>query len=401
MKAIIECDSLPTNVSPEFDRQRIVYEETEDLAQRIVELEKLISLAPRHKGAERMRGDYRKKLATLKAQLEKKREQDRTRRGGGGQEEGVVRKEGAGQICLIGVTNSGKSTLINGVTNADLDVGDYPFTTAIPTPAMLTLEDINIQLVELPGVFEGSHEAGIGRQALAVARNTDCIALVIDLSQDIDSQMNIILSELDRARIRLNKEKSAIRIERVGLGGQMIYGIQNYQGDIEEVREYLKARRITNIIVRFQKPSTFEQLIDAMDASVAYVRAMVVATKGDTQGSEARFKELEKKYGNRFDIIPVSAKANENLDGMSWAFYEHLDILRVYTKIPGKKREDRPIVLPEGSVVEDAAGKVHKELFVERFRSAVILRENDKIKRRTVGLNYPLQDGDILQLAHR
>ena len=51
--------------------------------------------------------------------------------------------------------------------------------------------------------------------------------------------------------------------------------------------------------------------------------------------------------------------------------------------------------------MEDAAGKVHKELFVERFRAAVILRANDKIKRRTVGLNYPLKDGDILQLTHR
>jgi ribosome-interacting GTPase 1 len=69
--------------------------------------------------------------------------------------------------------------------------------------------------------------------------------------------------------------------------------------------------------------------------------------------------------------------------------------------VPGKKREDKPLVLPEGSVVEDAAQKVHKELFVERFRSAVILRDNDKIKRRQVGLNYPLQDGDILQLMHR
>ena len=400
MESIVECDSLPTNVSPEFDKQRIIYEETEDLAQRIVELEKLLSLAPRHKGAERMVGDYRKKLATLKAQLEKKREQDRARRSGGA-EEGVIRKEGAGQICLIGVTNSGKSSLINAVTNAELDVGNYPFTTPIPTPAMLTLQDINIQLVEIPGLFKGSHEAGIGRQSLAVARNTDCIALIIDLSQDIEEQMNIILGELDAARIRLNKEKSAIRIERVGLGGHMIYGAQNYQGDIDEVKEYLKARKISNIIVRFQKQATFEQLVDAMDASVAYVRAMVVATKGDAEGSEARFKELEEKYSHRFDIIPTSVERNENLDGMSWSFYEHLDILRVYTKIPGKKREDRPIVLPEGSVVEDAASKIHKELFVERFRSAVILRENDKIKRRTVGLNYPLEDGDILQLAHR
>ena len=181
----------------------------------------------------------------------------------------------------------------------------------------------------------------------------------------------------------------------------MLYGAQNFQGDIEEVKEYLAARKITNIIVRFQKPATFDQLMDAMDSSVAYVRALVVATKGDSEGSEARFKELEEKYSSRFDIIPISAERSENLDGMSWALYEHLDILRVYTKIPGKQRERKPIVLPEGSKVEDAAGKVHKELFVERFRAAVILRANDKIKRRTVGLNYPLQDGDVLQLTHR
>ena len=390
---------MPTNVTPEFDKQRLIYEETEDIAQRIIELEKLLSLAPRHKGGERMVGDYRKKLAQLKALLEKRREQDKARKSGG-TEEGVVRKEGAGQVCLVGVTNCGKSSIINAVTNATFDIGDYPFTTPIPTPAMLTLEDINIQLVELPGVFKGSHKAGIGRQALAVARNTDCIAIIIDLSQDIDTQMNVILGELDAARIRLNKEKTAVRIERVGLGGLMIYGAQNYQGDIEEVMEYLRARRVSNIIVRFQKPATFEQLLDAMDASVSYVRAMVIATKGDSEGSEARFKELEEKYSKRFDIIPISAEKGENLDGMSWTLYNHLDILRVYTKIPGKKRERKPIVLPEGSVVEDAAGKVHKELFVERFRSAVILRENDKIKRRVVGLNYPLQDGDIIQLAH-
>ncbi|MHA2384937.1 MAG: GTPase [Candidatus Thorarchaeota archaeon] len=392
---------MPTNVTPEFDRQRQVYEDTDDLAQRIVELEKLLSVAPRHKGAERMVGDYRKKLAQLKAKLEKQREQDRARKGARGAEEGVIRKEGAGQVCLLGVTNSGKSTIINSVTNAELDVGDYPFTTPIPTPAMLTLEDINIQLVEIPGLFDGFRESGMGRQALAVARNTDCIALIVDLSQDIDTQMGIILSELDGARVRLNREQSAVRIERVGLGGHMIYGAQNYQGDIEEVREYLRARRISNIIVRFQQPATFEQLVDAMDASVAYVRALVVATKGDVPGSEDRFAELIEKYGERFEIIPISAETGENLDGMKWALYNHLDILRVYTKIPGKKREDKPIVLPEGAIVEDAAAKVHKELFVERFRAAVIFRANDKIKRRQVGLGYPLEDGDVLQLMSR
>jgi ribosome-interacting GTPase 1 len=262
---------------------------------------------------------------------------------------------------------------------------------------MLTLEDINIQLVELPGIFAGSHETGIGRQALSVARNTDCIALVIDLSQEIEFQMQTIMSELDAARIRLNREQSVVRIERVGEGGLMVYGGQYYEGKLEEVYEFLRASRVANIIVRFQKSATFQQLADAMDASVAYVRALIIATKGDSAGSESRFKELEEKYGQRFDIIPVSAEKGQNLERMSWSLFSHLDILRVYTRIPGKKREDKPIVLPEGSVVEDAAKKVHKE-FVERFRAAVIIRDDDKIKRRQVGLNYPLQDGDVLQL---
>ncbi|TXT56629.1 MAG: hypothetical protein BAJATHORv1_20219 [Candidatus Thorarchaeota archaeon] len=391
---------MPTNVSPEFDKQRQIYEDTNDLEQRIVELEKLLSLAPRHKGAERMIGDYRKKLAQLRADVEKKREQERQRRSGAS-EEGVIRKEGAGQVCLVGISNSGKSALINSVTNADLTVADYPFATPIPTPAMMLLEDINIQLVEIPSLFEGAYDTGIGRQSLSVARNTDCIAIVIDLSQDIEFQMNTILGELDRARIRLNREKSAVRVERVGMGGIMVYGIHHYEGTKDEVVEFLKKQKITNMIVRFQKDASFQNLLDAMDSSVAFVRALVIATKGDAAGSKERFQELKEKYGNRFEIVAISSETGENLDAMRWALYDHLDILRVYTKIPGKKREDKPIVLPEGSVVEDAAEKVHKELFVERFRAAVILREKAKIKRRQVGLNYPLQDGDVIQLMSR
>ncbi len=390
---------LPTNVTPEFDKQRQIYEDTEDLEQRIIELQKLLALAPNHKGAERMIGDYRKKLAKLRAELEKRREQERARRSSAS-EEGVIRKEGAGQVCLVGVTNSGKSTIIDTLTNADVTVADYPFTTAVPTPAMLAYEDINIQLVELPGLFEGSYDSGIGRQSLAVARNTDLIAIVVDLSQDIEFQMNTIFGELDRARIRLNREKSAVRIERTGMGGMMIYGIQNFEGTREEVIEFLQSRKVNNVIVRFQKPATYQQLIDALDASVSFVRAMIIATKGDKPGSKEQFERLQEKYGDRFDIVPISALKGENVDVMKRSLFDHLDILRVYTKVPGRKAEKKPIVLPVGAVVEDAAAKVHRELFVKRFRAAVIYRKSDKIKRRQVGLSYPLQDGDILQLMH-
>jgi len=83
---------LPTNVTPQSEKQREVYEDTEDLAQRIVELEKLLALAPNHKGGERMLADYRKKLAQLKALFEKRREQERARRS-----EAVLKRESSGR----------------------------------------------------------------------------------------------------------------------------------------------------------------------------------------------------------------------------------------------------------------------------------------------------------------
>ncbi|MFO7836146.1 MAG: GTPase [Candidatus Thorarchaeota archaeon] len=390
---------MPTNVSPKFDAQRKVYEQENNLEQKIKELEKLISLLPRHKGAENMRGHYRRKLARLKDELEKKREQEKLRRSGKA-EEGAVRKEGAGQVCLLGMANSGKSSIINAVTNADFDVADYPFTTPKPTPAMLELEDINIQLVELPGVFEGSYESDMGRKSLAVARNADCIAIIIDLSRDVSTQMEIIKHELDRAGIRLNREPSAVRVERVGMGGLQVYGADKFKGSKKEVYQFLQKRKVRNMIVRFQKEATLQDLEDALDASVAYVRALIIATKGDTTGSEKRFEEVQEEYSERFEIVPISVVEEKNIEEMNWAFYDHLDILRVYTKIPGKDREDKPIVLPKGSIVEDAAVKVHKELFVERFRAAVIIRNDAKVQRRQVGLKYPLNDGDILQLMH-
>lgn len=390
---------MPTNVSPEFDAQRKVYEEETNLEQKIKELEKLISLLPRHKGAENMRGHYRRKLAKLKEELQKKREQEKLRRSGRA-EEGAVRKEGAGQVCLLGMANSGKSSIINAVTNAEFDIADYPYTTPKPTPAMLKLEDINIQLVELPGVFEGSYDSDMGRKSLSVARNADCIALIIDLSRNVLDQMETIKRELDRAGIRLNREPSAVRVERVGMGGLQVYGVDKFHGSKKEVYEFLQKRKIRNMIVRFQKEATLQDLEDALDASVAYVRALIIATKGDAPGSEEQYESLQEHYSDRFEIVPISVVENKNIEKMNWALYDNLDILRVYTKIPGKDREDKPIVLPKGSIVEDAAEKVHKELFVERFRAAVIIRNDAKVQRRQVGLKYPLNDGDILQLMH-
>ncbi len=387
---------MPTNVSAEYSAQREKYEAATTLQQKIIELEKLISLAPSHKGAENLRRELRRQLAKLKAELAKKKAQEK-QSSGAAKDEFSIKKEGAAQVCIVGATNSGKSTLINSVTNAKIPVGHFAFTTRVPTPAMMPFEDVLIQLVEIPAVFENSTVTTTGRRSMTLVRNTDCILITVDLSNNPVETAKMVIKELYNADIRLNQEKPPVVIERVGGGGIQIFGENKFQEDISVVKEYLKDSKIHNIVIRFEKPTTFQQFVDALDASIVYKKGLIVGTKGDLPGSAEGFEALKKEFGDQFTIVPISALMNKNLDALKKAIYDTLDIIRVYTRSQGGKIADQPLVLKKGATIEDAARKIHKH-FVENFKMAIVFRESDKVKRKQVGLAYPLQEGDIIQI---
>ncbi|MDQ1280247.1 MAG: hypothetical protein QG670_1510 [Thermoproteota archaeon] len=73
----------------------------------------------------------------------------------------AIRKEGTVQIVILGITGSGKSSLLSFLTKAKPKKLDQPFTTTEPVPEMMNFEDIQIQLIEAPAIFEGA-SAGDG-----------------------------------------------------------------------------------------------------------------------------------------------------------------------------------------------------------------------------------------------
>src|SRR5215216_3855894 len=86
----------------------------------------------------------------------------------------TVRREGAAQVALVGAPNAGKSSLLHALSEVQIKIGNYAFTTLRPVPALVRIGGVLVQFVEIPGLIEGATEdRGGGRALLSVLRNAD------------------------------------------------------------------------------------------------------------------------------------------------------------------------------------------------------------------------------------
>ncbi len=387
---------MPTNVTAEYLAAEEEYRNARTIPEKIRALEKMYATVPKHKGTEKLRLQIKRKLSELRKELEKQQAQKK-----GGGYSFSVRKEGAAQIVLVGFPNVGKSSLLTKLTNADVDIANYPFTTVEPIPGMMNHKDVQIQLVEVPGLVEGAALGkGMGTQLLSVIRNADAIAVVVDLSQDPLRQMEVLLREFERAGIKINKRKPKIEIKRMPSGGIIINGQENIKGEIGEIMRMLREERIHSAEITVKEPVTLEDFSDALDDSLVWRRAIIIANKGDAPGSRASYEKLVEAYGDRFRIIPVSARIGANLEEVKDALYELAGIIRVFTKSPGEEPAYPPIPMKKGSTVLDVAKKVHKE-FAKNFKYAKVWGKSVKFPGQRVGADHVLEDGDIVEIHIR
>ena len=387
---------MPTNVTAEYLAAEEEYRQAKTIPEKIRALEKMYATVPKHKGTEKLRLQIKRKLAELRKELEKQQSQ---RKGGG--YSFSVKKEGAAQIVLAGLPNVGKSSLLNVLADIDVDVADYPFTTVEPIPGMMKHKDVQIQLVEVPGLIEGAALGkGMGTQLLSVIRNADAIAIVVDLSQDPVKQMEIILKEFERAGIKINKRKPKVEIKRMPMGGIVINGAHLIQGDTSEVMKMLREEGIHSAEITVKEPVTLEDFSDALDESLVWRKAIIIANKGDAPGSKENYERLVKGYGDRFKIVPVSAKKRANIENLKEELYDLAGIIRVFTKSPGEEPAYPPIALKKGSTVLNVAERIHKD-FAKNFKYARVWGKSAKFPGQRVGPDHMLEDGDIVEIHAR
>jgi len=127
-------------------------------------------------------------------------------------------------------------------------------------------------------------------------------------------------------------------------------------------------------------------------------KVIVLGNKTDTPAGQDNFQVWAELYENRFTPLSISAVRECDIEKMKRQVFDLLEIVRVYTKAPGKKVEENPspFVLKKGATVIDAALAVHKDL-AANFKFARLWREGSH-DGLMVEREQLLQDRDLIEI---
>jgi ribosome-interacting GTPase 1 len=326
---------MPANLTPQYLEAEAKFKQAKTTPEKINALEVMMAVIPKHKGTEKLRGQLKSRMAKLKEELHKHPTL------GKAEQAFHIKKEGAAQVVLLGLPNVGKSSLFSQVTHAYSEVADYPFTTQKPTPGMMEFENLRIQLVDTPPIQSDHIEHGFPN----LIRNADALLFVVDLAGDPMFQMKALLEELKR-----------MRIKPAGKGP-----------------------------------------IPSLEMGWFSLRALLLGNKCDIKNAMSGYRVFEAPFRDTFPILPISAKEGMNVEELKKEIYQLLDIIRVYTKTPGREPDfTEPVILKKGSTVEEVALSVHKD-FVAKLRYAKIWGSG-KFDGQMVKRDYQVSEGDVIEL---
>ncbi|MDZ7288421.1 MAG: TGS domain-containing protein [candidate division KSB1 bacterium] len=326
---------MPTNLPPECLEAEKRYREAKSTEEKIARLEDFLATIPKHKGTDKLRADYRRRLSQLKASSQK------SKKAGRHESAFHIEKEGAGRAVLVGLPNVGKSALLAALTHATPQVSESPYSTWTPTPGMMPVEDVQIQLIDTPPLDQEHVEP----ELLDLIRSADLVLLVIDLQDNPIQQLEDTVAILHEHQILPRREKN-----------------QN-----------------------------------AAQPHEAFLPFMVVVNKTDDENLEEDYQVFRELFAEEWSLVAVSAQTHRNFEQLKKVVFENLGIMRIYSKPPGKEPDlGTPFVLKKGSTVADLAAKVHKDFF-EKFKTARVWGSG-VYEGQMVSRDHVLQDGDVVEL---
>jgi ribosome-interacting GTPase 1 len=324
---------MPANVTPEYEKAEQRYREATTDAERLAALQDMLSTIPKHKGTEKMQADIKRRLS----QLRKERQKTGSNKG---PDPFHILKSGAGQIVLVGLPNTGKSSLLAATTNAEVKVADYPFSTILPQPGMWQQDEVQLELVDTPPLSPEHVPAGL----MGTIRNADLVCIVAEASDSALEQVEAVLAVLSARGLTLRTVP----------------------------RNFLNAWEPS------QRPG------------------LIVLTKAEL-ASPSAIAAVQNLYAGSLEVIPVSARTGQGLEHWFARLWDLLAMIRVYAKQPGKPPDmSRPFILPAGATVADLARQIHRDL--PTTMKFARLWGHGRFEGQQVHKTEVLQDKDVIEI---
>ena len=130
---------------------------------------------------------------------------------------------------------------------------------------------------------------------------------------------------------------------------------------------------------------------------ISLVPFLVFANKNDSAATDENLDIFRELLSDNWPMIAASVTTGRHLDLLKEAIVQRLNIIRVYSKSPGKKPDrSSPFVLKKGSTVADFAAKVHQD-FAKKFKAAKVWGTK-VFDGQMVQRDYVLQEGDVIEL---
>ena len=122
-------------------------------------------------------------------------------------------------IGIIGMPNSGKSSLLSALTNSKPKIANYPFTTINPNLGISNYDDKEITLADIPGLIEGAHEGiGLGDKFLRHIERCKSILHLIDITEDnLFENYSKVRKELFKYSEKLLKKKEIVVLNKIDM----------------------------------------------------------------------------------------------------------------------------------------------------------------------------------------
>jgi len=281
---------MPINAHPEYLNAEQEYHKASTDEERVLALEKMVRHMPKHKSAEALRKNIRTRYKKLKQDLAKSKK-FRGLRKGRSPLQGIKKQDM--QAVIIGLTNSGKSSILKLLTNAQPEIASYGFTTKEPTIGTLNHQKCSIQIIDLPPIASENFDKGI-------VNNADTLLIVIEKLHEIKSVLE---------HVKQNKKAKKIIV---------FNKIDQYDKETKrKISETLKSKHYNFVLASCRTTEGIEELKEKIFKSFEIIRVYT------------------KHQGKRQDDVPVILQLDSNLKDLAEKILHGFSKKVKYAKITG------------------------------------------------------------------